>query len=212
MNLLSISLNRRAALVGAASLLWVRSSEAQPLVLTPGQTEGPFYPVRLPTDIDADLVRVQGRSAAALGQVTHIGGRVLDRTGAPVPGATLEIWQCDSNGVYRHPNAPDQARFDEGFQGYGRAATGADGAYAFRTIRPVPYPGRAPHIHFKVHVPGRGRLTTQMYVAGEPLNARDGLLSAVRDRRARESLIVPLAPAPSLEPGALAGRFDIVVG
>jgi protocatechuate 3,4-dioxygenase beta subunit len=87
----------------------------------------------------------------------------------------------------------------------------AGGAYAFRTIRPVPYPGRTPHIHVAVRVPHRGlRFVTQMYVAGEPLNARDGLLQSVRDRAARESLVVPLI-ASSREAGSLQGTFDIVI-
>ena len=86
------------------------------------------------------------------------------------------------------------------------------GAYRFRTIRPVAYPGRTPHIHFAVAVPGLGRLVTQMYVAGEPLNARDAVLAGIRDAAARESVIVALAPADAVEPGALGGTFDIVVG
>ena len=95
-------------------------------------------------------------------------------------------------------------------------ATGAPGStpagrYAFRTIRPVAYPGRTPHIHFKVHAPGIGRLTTQLYVAGEPQNARDGVLNAIRDRGARESVIVRLEPAGEIEPDALKGTFDIVL-
>jgi len=207
------TLTRRALLAAAGTLALAprrTARAAQPLVLTPGQTEGPFYPVTLPADADADLVRVQGAAAQALGTVTHVTGRVLDRQGRPVPGAAVEIWQSDANGVYRHPRAPDQARFDSGFQGYGRTSVDSGGGYAFRTIRPVPYPGRTPHIHVAVIVPGTGRFVTQMYVEGEPLNARDGLLNAIRDPAARRSVIVPLRPTPA-EPGALAGTFDIVL-
>jgi protocatechuate 3,4-dioxygenase beta subunit len=161
--------------------------------------------------MDNDLVRVTGHAAQALGQVTHIAGRVLDNRGAPVRGAMLEIWQCDANGIYNHPRQPGLQRRDAGFQGYGRSAAAADGGYSFRTIRPVTYPGRTPHIHFKVHAPGAGRLTTQMYVAGERQNATDGLLNGIRDKAARESVVVRLEPADALEPGALKGTFDIVL-
>jgi len=209
-------LPRRALVAGAGAMfiaLPLRPSllAASPLVVTPGQSEGPFYPVRHPADADADLVRVQGQAAQAVGKVTHISGRILDKRGGLVPGAVVEIWQCDANGVYDHPDDRGQRRRDTAFQGYGRAQVDAAGRYAFRTIRPVAYPGRTPHIHFKVHAPGAGRLTTQMYVAGEPRNAADGLLNSIRDRRARESLIVRLDEAADIEPGALKGTFDIVL-
>jgi protocatechuate 3,4-dioxygenase beta subunit len=121
----------------------------------------------------------------------------------------VEIWQCDAMGRYRHPG-DDRGPMDEGFQGFGRVLTGADGAYRFRTIRPVAYPGRTPHIHFAVLAPGLRRFITQMYIEGEPGNARDFLLNSVRDPEARARLIVPLPPSAE-EPGALAGRFDIVL-
>jgi len=184
---------------------------SSPLIVTPGQTEGPFYPVAFPADLDADLVRVQGQTAQAMGQITHVSGRVLDRNGEIVRGAMVEIWQCDARGIYSHPRAPGQNRHDAGFQGYGRTGIDAAGRYAFRTIRPVSYPGRTPHIHVKVHAPGIGRLTTQLYVAGEPQNARDGVLNAIRDPGARESVIVRLEPAGEIEPDALKGTFDIVL-
>ena len=210
-----ITLDRRTLVLGAAlataGLVSPRSSQAQGLVATPGQSEGPFYPVEFPSDVDSDLVRVTGQAARAVGQVTLISGRVIDTRGQPKRGAVVEIWQCDANGVYRHPRSPGQGRIDQAFQGYGRTQVDNEGGYRFRTIRPVPYPGRTPHIHFAVHVPGQGRLVTQMYIEGEPLNARDGLLNSIRDPRARRSVIVDLMPAPEAEPGALRGRFDIVV-
>jgi protocatechuate 3,4-dioxygenase, beta subunit len=161
--------------------------------------------------MDNDLVRVTGQAAQALGQVIHVSGRVLDTRGQPRPGSVVEIWQCDANGIYRHPRAGGQGRIDHAFQGYGRTHVDEQGRYRFRTIRPVPYPGRTPHIHFAVHVPGQGRLVTQMYIEGEPLNARDGVLNRIRDPQAHRSVIVPLASGQVPEPGALHGLFDIVV-
>jgi protocatechuate 3,4-dioxygenase, beta subunit len=211
-----VALKRREILIGAAAAtlaapLPALGAETRRLVITPGQTEGPFYPVTLPADMDNDLVQVQGQAARALGQVTHVAGRVLNRRGEPVKGAMVEIWQCDANGIYNHPRQPGLQRRDAAFQGYGRSEAAADGGYSFRTIRPVAYPGRTPHIHFKVHAPGAGRLTTQMYVAGERQNASDGLLNGIRDRAARETVIVRLDAADALEPGALKGVFDIVL-
>lgn len=181
------------------------------LVPTPRQTPGPFYPVRLPIDSDNDLVNVGGRSQPASGTVTHVFGQVLTESGRPVPGLRVEIWQCDAFGHYHHPGDRGGGA-DPNFQGYGRTITASDGAYRFRTIRPAHYPGRTPHIHFAISGQGMSGLTTQMYVAGEPRNARDGLLNSIRDTAARESLIVPLNPADDLEAGALAGSFDIVLG
>jgi protocatechuate 3,4-dioxygenase beta subunit len=206
---------RRTVLAGIGAAMVSASLPAHgagtSLVVTPGQTEGPFYPVTFPADMDADLVRVTGQAAQAVGRVTHISGRILNRRGEIVPGAVVEIWQCDANGIYNHPGDSGRARRDTAFQGYGRTQVDAGGRYAFRTIRPVAYPGRTPHIHFKVHAPGIGRLTTQLYVAGEPRNAGDGVLNAIRDRRARDSVIVRLEDAETVEPGALAGTFDIVL-
>ncbi len=179
-------------------------------VLTPRQTAGPFYPLELPLDSDNDLVQVQGRSTPAKGVVTHIFGRVITADGKPVSGARVEIWQCDAEGRYHHP-ADRGGRADPNFQGFGAVETGAEAAYRFRTIRPRPYPGRTPHIHFAIRAPGMEALTTQMYVKGEPGNARDGLFNRIRDPTARASVLVELRPAPEIEAAALAGTFDIVV-
>jgi protocatechuate 3,4-dioxygenase beta subunit len=199
------------AVVASAAIIIPKGLVAAELVPTPGQTEGPFYPVAFPPDMDNDLVQVMGQATHALGQVIHVAGRVVDTQGRPKSGSVVEIWQCDANGVYHHPRAPGQGRIDHAFQGYGRMQVDEQGRYRFRTIRPVPYPGRTPHIHFAVHVPGLGRLVTQMYIEGEPLNARDGPLNSIRDARARRSVIIPLVAGRSSEPGALNGNFDIVV-
>lgn len=186
----------------------IPAAHAHP-VATPSQPAGPFYPLTKPLDADNDLLRVAGRSAEAEGVVAHVTGRVSDVEGRSLSGALVEIWQCDARGRYHHTF--DRGDRDPNFQGYGRIHVGDDGIYRFRTIRPVPYPGRAPHIHFAVNLPRGERFTTQMYVAGEPLNEGDFLLSSVRDPAARARLIVTLASVPEIETGALGGRFDLVI-
>jgi protocatechuate 3,4-dioxygenase beta subunit len=203
---------RRTALITAGSMLMAASPQARAaaLIATPRQTMGPFYPPELPLDHDNDLVRVSGEAAQAIGQVTHIHGRVLDLGGKPITGAKVEIWQCDANGVYLHPRSGGAGRRDGGFQGYGQTLSAADGAYLFRTIRPVAYTGRTPHIHFAISGADFEPLVTQMYVAGEPQNERDGVLRRI-DPAVRAGVIVALEPADAVEPGALQGRFDIVI-
>ena len=143
---------------------------------TPAATEGPFYPTPAMrfSDADNDLVKVEGRVREAGGEVVVLKGRVLDRDGRPAEGARIEIWQCDANGIYLHQADRRRDRYDQAFQGYGHVVTGPDGGYAFRTIKPVPYPGRTPHIHVKVSFAGQ-ELTTQFYLADHPSNARDWL-------------------------------------
>ena len=200
---------RRVLLAGAWALTpALRVHASTP---TPRQTAGPFYPVDWSGDVDADLVRVAGEAARAQGVVTHLRGRVLDARGAPVPGALVEIWQCDAFGRYRHPRDRADGR-DPGFQGRGRAVAGPDGGYAFRTIRPVPYPGRTPHIHVAVLAPVRAPLVTQFYLADEPLNARDGLFGSLRDPGQREAVLLRPEPADRIEPGALLATRDVVLG
>jgi len=190
----------------------MRPALARDLPATPRQTEGPFYPVRLPLDHDNDLVRVEGAVREAGGRVTHLSGQVRDTAGRPVVGALVEIWQCDVNGVYRHPRAWRREYQDDGFQGYGRTLTDAAGRYRFRTIRPVPYYGRAPHIHVKATPRGRATLTTQMYLDGHPDNDRDFVLNSLRSAEDRARLMMRLGPTEGVAaPDTLAGRFDIVL-
>jgi protocatechuate 3,4-dioxygenase, beta subunit len=208
-----IDVSRRGVLAAGASLLALRALPADAaLALTPAQTEGPFYPLALPLDSDNDLVEMAGRSERATGTILHLGGKVVDPEGRPVRGAALDIWQCDGFGVYHHPRAGGEP--DMNFQGFGRTLADGDGAYRFRTIVPVPYPGRTPHIHFKIAGPGFEPLTTQMYLKGHPLNAEDFIY---RRLGARASLVtVDLVPTPALEPaaksGAMRALFEIVLG
>jgi protocatechuate 3,4-dioxygenase beta subunit len=208
-------LPRRRLLIGAAAfsvMVGARHNAALAATRTPRQTTGPFYPVDLPLDRDNDLARVSGAAAPAQGQITHLFGRVLDELDRPIAGARVEIWQCNAFGRYHHPRDTRDAPLDPGFQGYGEAVSAADGGYRFRTIEPVLYPGRTPHVHFAITAPGAERLVTQMYLAGEPLNARDGLYNSIRDPVARAAVTVALAPAPEFEPSAIAGMFNLVLG
>jgi len=207
-------LPRRHVLLGAtaATLLAAPSRLAlAALAPTPRQTPGPFYPHHLPLDSDNDLVRITGHAQDAAGTITHISGRILDVDGQPISDAKVEIWQCDSHGRYHYVDDRNPAPLDPDFQGYGTTVSARDGGYRFRTIRPVPYPGRTAHIHFTVTAPRGRRLVTQMYIAGEPLNQRDPVLTQMHDSAARAAVIVALAPASEVEPAALAGTFDIVM-
>jgi protocatechuate 3,4-dioxygenase beta subunit len=201
----------RAAALSPA-LIAVPGAYAAALMETPAQTEGPFYPDRLPLDTDNDLLVVNDALDPSAGVATWLSGRILDKRGQPIRNAVVEIWQADANGVYLHSGSDNGGKRDKRFQGFGRFLTSSTGEYVFRTIKPVPYPGRTPHIHFAVKAPGRGKFTTQCYVRGEPLNEKDGVLKGVKDARARGLLIVPFNPLPKSRAGELTARFDIVLG
>jgi len=199
---------RRRHFIGSTSLLAFGGAAGAALVPTPRQTAGPFYPERLPLDHDNDLVRVAGAPRPARGTVLHLSGRVLDAGGRPLAGARVEIWQCDAGGRYHHPRDRGPAP-DPGFQGYGRTHAADDGGYRFRTIRPVPYPGRTPHVHFAITPAGGRALVTQMYLRGEALNERDGIFMSI-PAPLRDRVLVALEPSDT-GAGELAGRFDVVV-
>ena len=189
----------------AMPALWLgaRAQPAPARRATPSQTEGPFYPVDFPKDIDYDLLR-NGSLTYPAGQAVWLEGSVSDLQGRPVSGAQVEIWQCDGSGHYHH--AGDGGRADNRFQGFGRVTAGADGRYRFRTIRPVAYSGRTPHIHVKVKLGRRELLTTQLYVANDPGNAGDFLwrrMSAVD----RDALTTPFVPSTD----GLTANFAMVV-
>ncbi len=196
-------------LIGAMSYCTIPAF-AKALIATPHQTEGPFYPDRLPLDQDNDLLMTAGRNASAAGEVTHLTGRVLDLHSTPLPGVTVEIWQVDNEGHYIHSGDSRPGR-DTNFQGFGRFETNRTGEYRFRTIKPVPYPGRTPHIHVKLHKGGHELLTTQLYVQGHPLNERDGILCSIRDPQQRASIILPFLPSKEHR-GELHASCDIVLG
>ena len=173
----------------AAPWVWTGASAqpAQRLRATPRQTEGPFYPVALPADTDHDLLK-NGALRYSGGTPAWVEGTVTDLQGRPLAGAQVEIWQCDQAGHYHHPQDGDRA--DPAFQGFGRVTLGHDGAWRFHTLRPAPYSGRTPHIHLKVRLGQRELLTTQLYVEGDPGNARDFLWQRL-DEHGRRTLTRP---------------------
>ena len=194
-----------AALIAMPALwLGVRAQPTQKRRATPSQTEGPFYPVTFPKDTDYDLLR-NGALNYTQGKSAWVTGSVVDTEGKAVSGALVEIWQCDHKGHYHHPG--DGGRADAAFQGFGRVQVGADGQYRFRTIQPVPYGGRTPHIHVKVKLGSRELLTTQLYVAGDPHNERDFLWRGLRDSADKTALTVPFANSQD----GLQAQFSIVV-
>lgn len=192
-----------AALAGAGAF-------AEELSRTPRQTEGPFYPNRLPLDTDNDLLIVNDGITPGVGEVTHLGGRILTASGEPVRNALVEIWQVDGNGAYLHTGSDNHDRRDANFQGFGRFLTGSSGEYYFRTIKPVPYPGRTPHIHFAIDRGGQRMLTTQLYVAGEQRNQRDGIYGSLSGQE-QKLLTTEFKPLSGSTIGELTAAFDIVI-
>lgn len=185
---------------------------AEELQRTPAQTEGPFYPDKLPLDTDNDLLIVNDTLTPAVGEITHLSGRILSPSGEPVRNALVEIWQCDRNGVYLHTQGGPRDKYDTNFQGFGRFLTGSKGDYYFRTIKPVPYGPRTPHIHFAVYYGGKRVLTTQCYIRGEKLNERDGVLRGMRDPKSSDLLMVDFKPLKESRIGELTAEFQIVLG
>ena len=221
---MDLRLNRRSLLTRLASGILLCTTGlafaapgafAEELVRTPAQTEGPFYPDKMPLDTDNDLLIVNDAITEAVGTVTHLTGRVLDSRGEPVRNAVVEIWQVDNNGSYLHSkgaNPSNGEKRDTNFQGFGRFMTGSTGEYYFRTIKPVPYPGRTPHIHVIVKLKGKEKFTTQCYIKGEAHNAMDGVLNGIKDAKQRASVVLPFTPVKGSRIGEVAAKFDIVMG
>lgn len=211
-------MNRReVVLLGASMLLPVSAMRgrgwfAEELTRTPSQTEGPFYPDKLPLDTDNDLLIINSDITPAVGTVTHLHGKVMDVRGNPVRNAMVEIWQVDNNAAYLHTGSGNKNKRDAHFQGFGRFLTGAKGEYYFRTIKPVPYPGRTPHIHVKVRKADKTLLVTQCYIKGEERNAKDGIYRAIRDPRQSAAVTIAFDPLPGSRIGELVANFDIVLG
>jgi len=195
-----------------ASHFFTRGAFADELVRTPRQTEGPFYPDHLPLDTDNDLIVINDAITPAVGEITHLSGRILDSHREPLRNMLVEIWQVDNNGAYLHSGTNNRDKRDKNFQGFGRFLTGSTGEYYFRTVKPVAYPGRTPHIHFALKAKGMEKFTTQCYIKGFAGNEKDGIWRGIKDPKARESVTIDFAPVKDSRIGELAAKFDIVLG
>jgi protocatechuate 3,4-dioxygenase beta subunit len=208
-------LTRRQIILGGAlgAAAWlVPGAYAQELTRTPGMTEGPFYPDRLPLDTDNDLVIVGNSTTPAAGEITNLTGRVLTPNGSGLNNLTVEIWQVDANGVYLHSGSDNGRNRDRNFQGYGRFTTNQRGEYRFRTVKPVPYPGRTPHIHVKVKRGERTLLVTQLFIAGHAQNARDGIFRGAGGVLERELVAVDFRRVENTRVPEYNANFNIVLG
>lgn len=202
-----------SGLAGGAAAFAARGAFAQQLTETPSTTEGPFYPDKMPLDTDNDLLIINDGITPAVGDITHLSGRVLTMSGEPIRNAFVEIWEVDSTGSYVHTGGRQPGGNDRNFQGYGRFLTDSKGQYYFRTIKPIEYTlqgmFRAPHIHMAISRNGRRIFTTQMLVKGHPANARDSIRLAAG---AAEKLMVDFQPMPGSKIGELTASFDVVLG
>jgi len=197
----------------ATTFFTVRGAFAEELTRkTAASEEGPFYPPKLPLDTDNDLIIVNNSITPAIGEITHLSGRLLTPSGSPIRNATVEIWEVDHSGIYLADKS-NQAKYDANFQGFGRFLTGSTGEYYFRALKPVRYPGRrAPHIHFKIRRQGQEPWNTQMFIKGEPGNEQDGIFMRIGDTQARETVTIDFVPLPNSRTGELSARFDIILG
>ena len=184
---------------------------AEELMHTARQAEGPFYPNQLPLDTDNDLILVNDSITPAVGEITHLSGRILNLSGEPIRNAMVEIWQADNTGAYIHTEGRRE-QMDNNFQGFGRFLTGSTGEYYFRCIKPSKYIGRTPHIHYAIFENGKRMLTTQLYVKGDPQNDEDFLFREAKTAAAKASIVTDFMPLPGSKTGELVAHWDVVIG
>ena len=206
--------NRRQVVKGMAFTAMAFATPgllAEELTHTARQAEGPFYPDHLPLDTDNDLILVNDAITPAVGEITHLSGRILNLSGEPVRNAMVEIWQSDNTGAYIHTEGRRE-QMDKNFQGFGRFLTGSTGEYYFRCIKPSKYVGRAPHIHYAILHDGKRMLTTQLYVKGDPQNEEDFLFREAKTAAAKATIVTDFTPIPGSKTGELTARWNVVIG
>lgn len=197
--------------LGATAFL-IPGAYADALMKTPRQTEGPFYPNKLPLDTDNDLLIINDSISPATGEIVHLTGTIRNIKGDIIRNALVEIWQVDSKGAYLHTGDVHHKQRDINFQGYGRFSTDLYGRFYFRTIKPISYPGRTPHIHAAVSQKGRRMLTTQCYIKAEAKrNMKDHIYQRIGAEGQR---LVTLDFNPIIEntTGEFAAHWDIIIG
>lgn len=206
--------SRRHILIMAAGATANSLVPAWAIEKTPPMTEGPFYPrvAEMPLDDDNDLTQIKGKQGVASGALLDLTGRVVDGNSKAMPSAVVEIWQCNSRGRYHDSRDSSTNELDPYFQGFGKTVTDAEGRFRFRTIRPVAYPGRAPHIHFKIKAKSFGEFTTQMFVAGDAGLERDGIWRSLRSAELKKQMAIELKPVEAKSGAVLAGYFEIMMG
>jgi hydroxyquinol 1,2-dioxygenase len=170
---------------------------------------GPFHVVESPVRGLGDDIDLVGT-----GEKCVVRGRVLSSSGAPLPGATLDVWQANDQGFYDVQQPDVQSRGN----GRGLFTADADGAFWFKTIvpryYPIPadgpvgellaatrrHPYRPAHIHFIVAAPGHQTLTTHIFVAGSPYIESDAVFAV------KKSLVEEFT---EVDDPALAATYDI---
>lgn len=209
--------------VGAVGALTNSSSSAlaqalrEICLLTPGQTEGPYYPVHDQLDKDNDLTRVEGQTGRAEGQVLYVIGQVRDRQCRPLAGTLVEIWQASARGRYHHPrDRSNSIPLDPLFQSWGQIRTDAEGRYLFKTVKPGSYAAgrnwvRPSHIHFKVRRSDQHEWTTQMYFAGDPHQDKDHILNDIPAEERSRVIVAMQEPSREYEPTSRVCHFDLIL-
>lgn len=195
-----------------SAFLFNRGTFAEVLTETARMTEGPFYPDKMPLDTDNDLLIINDALTPAVGEITYLTGSIRDHLGNPMANSFVEIWQVDSTASYLHTRGRSKSGHDANFQGYGRFLTDSMGRYYFRTIKPIRYPGRVPHIHLAVSRNGRRILTTQMLIKDFPGNEADGVFRGIRDAASRETVLVDFKAIAGSLLGEHEAKFDVVLG
>lgn len=200
----------------AAACWTVPGLFAEQLRETAAMMEGPFYPDKMPLDVDNDLVVINNSLTPAVGEITYLSGAVMTAAGTPLRDVTVEIWQVDAKASYLHTKGVNPNGHDGNFQGFGRFSTDAKGRYQFRTIKPVPYVlgnvSRTPHIHIALNRGGRRIFTTQILIRGHEMNGADRLFQLIKDPNAAETVLTDFRPARESKLGELNAKFDIVLG
>ena len=169
------------ASAGLIAATGARAVQGRPL--TAESPMGPFFPLSVPSDSDADLTMIKGHSKRASGQVIEVTGRILDLKGNPIPRARLDLWQANAAGRYAHPADPATAPLDPDFQGFASIVSDAKGEWRVVTVKPAGYDSpighRPPHIHFDIRGKSHRNIAQLYFPEDAEGNAKDSLYKAL---------------------------------